>query len=114
MAALEPQLPTTSGRGRLPKWSRRQLIDGIRWRIRTGAPWRDVPEVYVPWSTVYAMFRRWQRHGTWAKVLAALQAHPTPWEESTGRRARTRWASNIKLKSYGGGTNLRLRSMDGT
>ncbi|MFE3450924.1 transposase [Nonomuraea sp. NPDC059194] len=41
-AALEPLLPVTSGRGRPPKWSKRQLIDGIRWRIRTGAPWRDV------------------------------------------------------------------------
>ncbi|MGW4965625.1 transposase [Nonomuraea sp. NPDC004186] len=41
-AALEPHLPAASGKGR-PKWSRRQLIDGIRWRIRTGAPWRDVP-----------------------------------------------------------------------
>ncbi|WP_435826549.1 transposase [Nonomuraea dietziae] len=68
-------LSAPSGRGRPPKWSRRQLIDGIRWRIRTGAPWRDVPESYAPWSTVYGRFRRWQRDGTWAKILAALQAH---------------------------------------
>ncbi|GAA2797116.1 transposase [Nonomuraea dietziae] len=74
-AALEPLLPAPSGRGRPPKWSRRQLIDGIRWRIRTGAPWRDVPELYAPWSTVYGRFRRWQRDGTWSKILAALQAH---------------------------------------
>ncbi|MEV4064329.1 transposase [Nonomuraea dietziae] len=68
-------LPAPSGRGRPPKWSRRQLIDGIRWRIRTGAPWRDVPEFYAPWSTVYGRFRRGQRDGIWAKILAALQAH---------------------------------------
>ncbi|MEU5862593.1 IS5 family transposase [Nonomuraea sp. NPDC047529] len=72
-AALEPLLPTPSDRGRPPKWSRRQLIDAIRWRIRTGAPWRDVPEAYAPWSMVYGRFRRWQRDGTWAKILAGLQ-----------------------------------------
>ncbi|MEU4704401.1 transposase [Nonomuraea dietziae] len=74
-------LSAPSGRGRPPKWSRRQLIDGIRWRIRTGAPWRDVPEFYAPCSTVYGRFRRWQRDGTWAKILAALQAH----EDAAGK-----------------------------
>lgn len=72
-AVLEPLLPV-AGSGRPPKWSKRQLIDGIRWRTRTGAPWRDVPPVYGPWQTVYGLFRRWQRDGTWPRVLAALQA----------------------------------------
>jgi transposase len=49
-------------------------IDGIRWRVRAGAPWRDVPPAYGPWQTVYGLFRRWQRDGTWAGVLAGLQA----------------------------------------
>ncbi|MFI6333006.1 transposase, partial [Micromonospora chersina] len=40
---LYPLLPAESSRGRPCKWSRRQIIDGIRWRVRTGAPWRDVP-----------------------------------------------------------------------
>ena len=38
-----------------------------------GAPWRDVPPVYGPWQTVYGLFRRWQRNGTWRKVLTGLQ-----------------------------------------
>jgi len=59
--------------GRPPKWPKRQLIDGIRWRIRVGAPWRDVPDRYGPWQTVYGLFRRWQRDGTWAHVLTRLQ-----------------------------------------
>ena len=67
-------LPATSVKGRPPKWEKRQLIDGIRWRIRTGAPWRDVPAEYGPWQTVYGLFRRWQRDGTWDKILAAAQA----------------------------------------
>lgn len=60
--------------GRPPKWTKRQLIDGIRWRVRAGAPWRDVPLVYGPWQTVYGLFRRWQRDGTWAAIVTGLQA----------------------------------------
>ncbi|WP_225878077.1 transposase [Spongiactinospora rosea] len=56
------------------QWSRRQLIDGTRWRVRTGAPWRDVPACYGHWSTVYGLFRRRQRAGRRAQILAALQA----------------------------------------
>ncbi|MFB7112082.1 transposase [Streptomyces sp. NPDC056291] len=55
-------------------WTRRQLIDGIRWRTRTGAPWRDVPERYGPCDRLYDLFRRWQRNGTWARIVAQLQA----------------------------------------
>ena len=72
-AVLEPLLPARKP-GRPPKWTKRQLIDGIRWRVRAGAPWRDVPAEYGPWQTVYGLFRRWQRDGTWAQVLAGLQA----------------------------------------
>lgn len=50
------------------------MIDGIRWRIRTGAPWRDVPERYGPWDRVYDLFRRWQRDGAWARIVTQLQA----------------------------------------
>ncbi len=74
-AKLEPLLPAGMKPGRPPRWSKRQLIDGIRWRIRTGSPWRDIPSVYGPWQTVYGLFRRWQRDGTWESVLTALQAH---------------------------------------
>jgi transposase len=70
---LEPLLPATSVLGRPPIWTRRQLINGIRWRIRTGAPWRDVPERYGSWQSIYGLFRCWQRDGTWARVWSRLQ-----------------------------------------
>lgn len=73
-AVLEPALPRGKKPGRPPERTKRQLIDGIRWRTRAGAPWRDVPLCYGPWQTVYGLFRRWQRNGTWRTVLAALQA----------------------------------------
>ncbi|MFI6006435.1 transposase, partial [Streptomyces sp. NPDC051366] len=53
--------------------SRRRLIDGVRWRVRTGVPWRDLPDEYGPWQTVYGLFRRWQRGGVWARLLTLLQ-----------------------------------------
>ncbi|MGW5619140.1 transposase [Streptomyces sp. NPDC003877] len=54
-------------------WSRRRLIDGMRFRVRTGVPWRDVPVVYGPWGRVYDLFRRRQRNGTWHRILTQLQ-----------------------------------------
>jgi len=73
-AVLEPLLPKGKKSGRPPLWTKRQLINGIRWRTRTGAPWRDVPARYGPWQTVYGLLRRWQRDGTWNRILAQLQA----------------------------------------
>ncbi|WTA58728.1 transposase [Streptomyces niveus] len=55
-------------------WRRRQLIGGIRWRTRTGAPWRDVPERHGSWDRAYDLLRRRQRDGTWARILTRLQA----------------------------------------
>lgn len=49
-------------------------MDGIRWRVRVGAPWRDVPERYGHWQSVYGLFRCWQRAGIWPLVWAKLMA----------------------------------------
>ncbi|MEU8709999.1 transposase [Streptomyces sp. NPDC048565] len=65
---LELLLPRGKKSGRPPIWTRRQLVNGIRWRTRAGAPWRDVPEWYGPWDRVYDLFRRWQRDGTWKRI----------------------------------------------
>ncbi|MER6573994.1 IS5 family transposase [Streptomyces sp. NPDC001093] len=73
-AVLEPLLPKGKKPGRPPAWARRQLIDGIRFRVRTGIPWRDLPAEYGPWSRAYDLFRRWQRDGTWHRIFTALQA----------------------------------------
>ncbi|MBO2445348.1 IS5 family transposase [Actinomadura nitritigenes] len=74
-ALLEPLLPVGAKPGRPVVWSKRHLIDGIRWRVRTGVPWRDLPTRFGPWQTVYGLFRRWQRDGTWARIVKGLQAH---------------------------------------
>jgi transposase len=58
-------------RGR-PLEDHHRIHNGILWRLHTGAPWRDIPEVYGPWETIYGRFRRWRRDGTWAKILTSL------------------------------------------
>ena len=63
--------PGKRGRGRPPK-DNRNVINGILWRLRTGAPWRDVPEKYGNWNSIYRRFRRWCANGVWESVAVAL------------------------------------------
>jgi transposase len=70
---LAPLLPAmTPQRG--GRWrDHRQVLNGILFRVRSGVPWRDLPERYGPWETVYKRFARWQTDGTWARIEAALR-----------------------------------------
>jgi len=67
---LPPQRPAT---GR-PTKDHRTVLNGIVWILRSGAPWRDLPERYGSWQTVYSRFRRWQEAGLWDRILLTLQA----------------------------------------
>src|SRR3954447_25914218 len=57
---LQPHLPPERPEKGRPNVEHRRIINGILWRERTGAPWRDLPERYGPWSTVYSRFWRWR------------------------------------------------------
>ncbi|ALV48107.1 transposase [Streptomyces sp. 4F] len=50
------------------------MVNGILFRIRTGVPWRDLPERYGSWKTVYERHRRWSADGTWDRILQSVQA----------------------------------------
>jgi transposase len=69
---LKDLLPPERGRKNRPALDNRPIVNGILWRIRTGAPWRDVPEKYGKWMTVYQRFRRWSRAGIWETVATTL------------------------------------------
>ena len=69
---LKALLPAERGRKSRPAFDNRQIVDGILWRIRTGAPWRDLPEKYGKWMTVYQRFRRWSEAGIWEAVAMTL------------------------------------------
>jgi len=62
--------PAETGR---PRRDGREMLNGVLWILRTGAPWRDLPERYGPWQSVYEYFTTWRADGTYDRVLEALQ-----------------------------------------
>lgn len=71
---IEPLLPDrTPQRG--GRWrDHRTMLEAMVWRFRVGAPWRDLPEHYGAWQTVYDRFNRWSGDGTFDRLLARAQA----------------------------------------
>jgi transposase len=59
------------GAGR-PATDDRPIVNGILWILHTGAPWRDLPERYGPWPTVFRRFNDWRRDGTWVRIATSL------------------------------------------
>lgn len=72
-ALVEPRIPLRKARTGRPPSDRRKMLSGIFWILGTGAPWRDLPERFGPWQTVYDHFRNWRKSGVFARVLEALQ-----------------------------------------
>jgi transposase len=68
---LPPQKPAT---GR-PAKDHRTVVEGILWQLATGTPWRDLPERFGPWQTLYSRYRRWRQSGVWDRVQHALGAN---------------------------------------
>ena len=64
-------LAVRASNGRKPT-NHRLVLDGIFWIARTGSPWRDLPEEFGKWSSVYRQFRRWTLAGLWEGILEAL------------------------------------------
>jgi transposase len=56
------------------KWNdHRTTLNGMLWILRSGAPWRDLPDRYGKWKSVYHRFNRWRREGLFDRILKALQ-----------------------------------------
>lgn len=73
-ARIEPLLPLAKGPMGRPQKLHRRIVDGIVHRYRAGLAWRDLPERYGPWQTVWKRHHKWSADGTWDAVLAALLA----------------------------------------
>ncbi len=73
-ARLQPLLPPQKPETGKPNINHRRIINGILWILRTGAPWRDLPERYGSHNTVWSRFRRWRDAGILDQVLRTLQA----------------------------------------
>lgn len=71
---IKPLLPNKP-RG-VPRVDDRRVLNGMFYILRTGSPWRDVPERYGPYTTVYNRFNRWRKAGIWDKLMdAVIEAH---------------------------------------
>jgi transposase len=70
---LQPLLPPQKPHTGRPATDHRRILNGILWLLRTGAPWRDLPERYGPWRTVASRFYRWRKAGLWDRLFEAIQ-----------------------------------------
>jgi transposase len=106
---LAPLLPDRGERG--PEIEdKRRTVNGILWVLRTGAPWRDMPERYGNWNSVYVRFSRWSKIGVWDAAFETLASLGPPADEehaidSTIIRAHQH-AAGVK-----GGIKIRKRSV---
>ena len=54
----------------------RMFVEGVLWIVRTGAPWRDLPETFGAWNSVFRRFSRWSAKGVWLRMFEALSDDP--------------------------------------
>lgn len=94
---IEPLLPNKP-RG-VPRVDDRRVLNGIFWVLRSGAPWRDLPERYGPRTTCYNRFNRWRQAGVWDRLMDAItSAHEGDIQmiDSTSVRAHQQAATGKK------------------
>ena len=73
---IEPFIPGKDGdKGRHGE-DNRLFIDAVLWLVRAGAPWRDLPEEFGNWNSVFRRFRRWAKKGVWKRLFAELGENP--------------------------------------
>jgi len=73
---IAPLLPGKEGdRGRSGK-NNRLFIEALLWLVRTGSPWRDLPEAFGLWNTAFRRFRRWARNGVFDRIFSELSGDP--------------------------------------
>ena len=82
---LEPLLPPPKPGGRPVKYPRREVVNAIRYVLRTGCSWRMLPHDLPPWRTAFHYFRTWRRDGTWQRAHDTLR--------SLTRQSAGRWAT---------------------
>ncbi len=88
-ALIGPCFPASKAMGR-PPMDRRLVVEVVAWKFRTGSPWRDVPERFGNWNTIYRHFDRWAKTGVWACALERAQQAAATLARHTGAHRTTR------------------------
>jgi transposase len=73
---IAPLIPGKKGDPGRSGEDNRRFVEGVLWMVRTGAPWRDLPEYFGKWSSVWKRFRRWALKGVFEKLFQALSDEP--------------------------------------
>nr|WP_206700216.1 IS5 family transposase [Actinomadura sp. RB99] len=106
---IEPLLPAQPARG--GRWvDHRTVLNGILWKLATGVPWRDLPERYGNWKTVYERYRRWAADGTFDAILTHVQVH----DDSVGRIDWTVSVDSTIVRAHQHAAGARKKGASGT
>ncbi|MBR2895309.1 MAG: IS5 family transposase [Oscillospiraceae bacterium] len=97
--------PEKKAHGGRPGKSNRLIFNAILYWLNTGIPWRDLPERFDPWQTVYSRFRTWTLAGVWNGVLSALIA-----EDMLDETTMMLDSTSIKVHQYASGTKKGRRN----
>lgn len=71
-SVLETVLPPAKATGRPRKHTLREMVNAMFYLVRSGCPWRYLPDGFPPWQTVYSLFRAWERDGVWEQINTRL------------------------------------------
>jgi transposase len=91
-ALIEPLVPKAGGKGR-PWANHRQVLNGLFWKLCSGASWRDIPERYGPWQTIDERYTAWRQDGTGKRIVHALQVKL----DATGHIDWVQWSKSSTL-----------------
>jgi len=104
---IQPHIPQPKGGGRPAEYDRLEIVNAVRYLLRTGCSWRLLPHDFPPWGTVYHYFSTWRRDGTWERIHGALREKL---REAEGREAEPSAAiidsQSVKTTEKGGSMDM--------